>query len=175
MKKRILSLFLVSIMVFSALPLSALAEIADNSEKNDSTTSQLAETTKDILDGAIYLPITIRDFNNDGMLFEYNSSSTSSASKWMISVSQTENKPIATPSVDNQLDKGNSYTSLTPANVLSRYYGDFYHNTTTAPNQTTVIHNADGSVTLRSVSNANDPQLPIDFKSKTTAYSYLAI
>ncbi len=177
MKKRILSLFLVSIMVFSALPLSALAEIADNSEKNDSTTSQLAETTKDILDGAIYLPITIRDFNNDGMLFEYSSSSTSSASKWMLSKSQTVNKPIATPSTDNQLDKGNSYASLTPANVLSRYYGDFIHNGTSLVKRTTVKYNADGSVTLASdkVNGDCDAQIAIDFSGNTKAYSYLAM
>ncbi len=178
MKKRILSLFLVSIMVFSALPLSALAEIADNSEKNDSTTSQLAETTKDILDGAIYLPITIRDFNNDGILFEYNSSGVIYGSKMRIhGDNASQYGPLTDPSTENQFEKGDAYTAFpTTANILSRYYGDFYRGTSNkAPNQTTVVYNADGSVTLKSDSDAIDPQLHIDLKGKTKSYSYLAM
>ena len=58
MKKRILAALLSAVMVFTMIPFMGVTAYAEN--------------TNGTGDEYVYLPITIRDYAADGMLFEYN-------------------------------------------------------------------------------------------------------
>ncbi len=172
MKKRSLSFFLAVLMVVSVLPLSTwAAETA-----NDDGTSLLAET--DVLADAIYLPVTVRDFKSDGILFEYNNNNNSAASASSIA---TNYAPAITPSTGNQLEKGaNSATGgFGQAYVSKRLSG-------ISASDTDVSYQVNGSMILTADDNNNDgvidPQLNFTLDSFTyrsdyahSAYRFLAM
>ncbi len=153
MKKRILSFFLASIMVISMLPFTAFADEAVIPEPQ----SELDP----VLKGAIYLPVTIRDFYNDGMLFEYNSSSSFNSNLWSI-WNENRNNHVT-------LDNGAQFEEQgIRSAVANRYYGDL----SVRAKNTAITYNGDGSVTLTST--GNDPSVRLSFLG-THAYAYLAV
>lgn len=74
--KRISAALLAAVMVFTLLPLGSITLTADAAvgDFDSDTETRIVGTLNP--DVSISLPITIRDYDNDGMLFEYAESST---------------------------------------------------------------------------------------------------